>query len=216
MTLPARFVTFEGGEGAGKTTQIKRLGEKLAQAGIAAIATREPGGSPGAEAIRNLLVAGEVGRWDPTTEAFLMIAARRDHWLKTIKPALDQGKWVLSDRFHDSTRAYQGHGRGVADADIEALRRLAIGDTAPDLTLILDLPVADGLGRAQARLKAKASGEDRFERMDASFHERMRQGFLAIAKAEPRRCVVIDARADMDAVHAAVVAAVNERLGVTL
>ena len=216
MTLPARFVTFEGGEGAGKTTQIKRLGEKLAQAGIAAIATREPGGSPGAEAIRNLLVAGEVGRWDPTTEAFLMIAARRDHWLKTIKPALDQGKWVLSDRFHDSTRAYQGHGRGVSDADIEALRRLAIGETRPDLTLILDLPVADGLGRAQARLKAKASGEDRFERMDASFHERMRQGFLAIAKSEPRRCVVIDARADMDAVHAAVVAAVNERLGVAL
>lgn len=216
MTLPARFVTFEGGEGAGKTTQIKRLGEKLAQAGIAAIATREPGGSPGAEAIRSLLVAGEVGRWDPTTEAFLMIAARRDHWLKTIKPALDQGKWVLSDRFHDSTRAYQGHGRGVADADIEALRRLAIGGTAPDLTLILDLPVADGLGRAQARLKAKASGEDRFERMDTSFHERMRQGFLAIAKAEPKRCVVIDARADMDAVHAAVVAAVNERLGVAL
>jgi len=216
VTLPARFVTFEGGEGAGKTTQIKRLGEKLAQAGIAAIATREPGGSPGAEAIRNLLVAGEVGRWDPTTEAFLMIAARRDHWLKTIKPALDQGKWVLSDRFHDSTRAYQGHGRGVADADIEALRRLAIGETKPDLTLILDLPVADGLGRAQARLKAKASGEDRFERMDTGFHERMRQGFLAIAKAEPKRCVVVDARGDVDAVHAAIVAAVTDRLGVKL
>jgi dTMP kinase len=216
VTIPARFVTFEGGEGAGKTTQIKRLGDRLAAAGIAAVATREPGGSSGAEAIRNLLVAGEVGRWDPLTEAFLMIAARRDHWLKTIKPALHQGSWVLSDRFHDSTRAYQGHGRGVADADIEALRRLAIGDTKPDLTLILDLPVADGLGRAQARLKAKASGEDRFERMDTSFHERMRAGFLSIAKAEPERCAVVDARADVDAVHAAVVAAVNDRLGVKL
>lgn len=216
MTAPARFVTFEGGEGAGKTTQIKRLGERLAKAGLSVVTTREPGGSPGAEAIRNLLVAGDVGRWDPTTEAFLMIAARRDHWLKTIKPALDAGTWVISDRFHDSTRAYQGFGRGVADADIEALRRLAIGDTKPDLTLILDLPVADGLGRAQARLKAKGSGEDRFERMDLGFHERMRQGFLGIAKAEPKRCVVVDARGDVDAVHAAVMAALNERLGVTL
>ena len=216
MTAPARFVTFEGGEGAGKTTQINRLGERLAKAGLSVVTTREPGGSPGAEAIRNLLVAGEVGRWDPVTEAFLMIAARRDHWLKTIKPALDAGKWVISDRFHDSTRAYQGYGRGVADADIEALRRLAIGETKPNLTLILDLPVADGLGRAQARLKAKGSGEDRFERMDTGFHERMRQGFLAIAKAEPARCVVIDARSDIDAVHAAVVAAIADRLGVTL
>src|SRR5687767_12928836 len=123
-----RFVTFEGGEGAGKTTQIRRLVERLERVGIDAIATREPGGSPGAEAIRAPLVSGATSRWDPVTEAMLMLAARRDHWLTTIRPALEQGRWVLSDRFHDSTVAYQGHGRGVSLTDIETLRRLAVGD----------------------------------------------------------------------------------------
>ncbi|MSP48436.1 MAG: dTMP kinase [Alphaproteobacteria bacterium] len=216
MTGTARFVTFEGGEGAGKSTQIKRLGERLAVTTIAHMTTREPGGSPGAEAIRRLLVAGDTSRWEPLTEALLMLAARRDHWLSTIAPALDRGKWVLSDRFHDSTVAYQGHGRGVPLDALESLRRLILGDRRPDLTLILDLPVAEGLERARARMKGFATGEDRFERMDSGFHERMRAGFLAIARAEPTRCVVIDARPDADAVHAAIVAAVSARLGVAL
>ncbi|MBM3546568.1 MAG: dTMP kinase [Alphaproteobacteria bacterium] len=216
MTAAARFVTFEGGEGAGKTTQIRHLGERLAAAGIEHVATREPGGSPGAEAIRRLLVAGDTGRWEPLTEALMMIAARHDHWLRTIKPALDDGKWVLCDRFHDSTVAYQGHGRGVPFDTLESLRRTILGDRRPDLTLILDLPVEDGLGRAQARMKGIVSGEDRFERMDIGFHQRLRAGFLAIAEAEPERCVVIDARSDAAGVSAAIVAAVSSRLGVKL
>lgn len=216
MTAAARFVTFEGGEGAGKTTQIKRLGERLGAAGIAVATTREPGGSPGAEAIRRLLVSGDTGRWEPLTEALLMVAARRDHWLATIKPALDRGEWVLSDRFHDSSVAYQGHGRGVPLDTLEALRRMILGDVRPDLTLILDLPVEEGLERAYDRAKGRATGEDRFERMDSGFHERMRAGFLAIARDEPGRCVVIDARPGADAVHAAIAAAVSERLGVRL
>ncbi len=216
MTSGARFVTFEGGEGAGKTTQIKRLGERLAAAGIVAVATREPGGSPGAEAIRGLLVSGDIGRWEPLTEALLMVAARRDHWLATVKPALGRGDWVLSDRFHDSSVAYQGHGRGVPLETLETLRRMILGDVRPDLTLILDLPVAEGLERAHARMKRHTSGESRFERMDSGFHERMRAGFLAIAEAEPGRCVVVDARPDADTVHAAIAAAVSERLGVRL
>lgn len=216
MTSAARFVTFEGGEGAGKTTQIQRLGERLTAAGIAHVATREPGGSPGAEAIRRLLVAGDTGRWEPLTEALLMLAARHDHWLRTIKPALDQGKWVLSDRFHDSTIAYQGHGRGVPLEALETLRRIALGDRRPDLTLVLDLPVEEGLERAYARMKGFASGEDRFERMDIGFHQRLRAGFLAIARAEPERCVVIDAKPELGMVHAAIVATVSDRLGVRL
>jgi dTMP kinase len=211
-----RFVTFEGGEGAGKTTQIRRLVERLQKAGIDAIATREPGGSPGAEAIRVSLVSGATARWDPVTEAMLMLAARRDHWLTTIAPALSQGRWVLSDRFHDSTVAYQGHGRGVPLADIEALRRLAIGDARPDLTLILDLAVEQGLTRARARIQRQKLAEDRFERMDLAFHERLRAGFHTIAKAEPDRCVMIDAGADIDAVEAGIAAAVAKRLGVSL
>jgi dTMP kinase len=216
VTSAARFVTFEGGEGAGKTTQIQRLGERLSAAGIAHAATREPGGSPGAEAIRRLLVAGDTGRWEPLTEALLMLAARHDHWLRTIKPAIDQGKWVLSDRFHDSTIAYQGHGRGVPLDGLETLRRIILGDRRPDLTLVLDLPVEEGLERAHARMKGFASGEDRFERMDIGFHQRLRAGFLAIAQAEPARCVVIDASLDPATVHAAIVAAVSDRLGVRL
>lgn len=211
-----RFVTFEGGEGAGKTTQIRRLVDRLGQVRIDAIATREPGGSPGAEAIRVPLVSGATARWDPTTEAMLMLAARRDHWLTTIEPALGQGRWVLSDRFHDSTVAYQGYGRGVPLADIETLRRLAIGAARPDLTLILDLPVEQGLARARARIQRQKLAEDRFERMDLAFHERLRAGFHAIAEAEPDRCVVIDAGGDIDTVQTAVVAAVAQRLGVSL
>jgi len=211
-----RFVTFEGGEGAGKTTQIRRLAERLAAAGLDVVATREPGGSENAEAIRALLVSGDPGRWDQTTEALLMLAARSDHWRRKIDPALARGSWVLSDRFHDSTIAYQGYGRGVPLDDLAALRRIALGAAGPDLTLILDLPVAEGLSRARSRMAGQAGAEDRFERMDLGFHERLRAGFHAIAAAEPQRCVVIDARPDADTVHQAVVAVIAARLGASL
>jgi dTMP kinase len=210
------FVTFEGGEGAGKTTQIRRLAERLSATGIDVVATREPGGSENAEAIRALLVSGDPGRWDQTTEALLMLAARSDHWRRKIDPALERGAWVLCDRFHDSTIAYQGYGRGVPLADLAALRRIALGDAGPDLTIILDLPVAEGLARAKSRLAGQAGAEDRFERMDLAFHERLRSGFHAIAAADPGRCVLIDAGPSADEVQQAVAAALSVRLGLSL
>jgi dTMP kinase len=208
----ARFVTLEGGEGAGKSTQIARLAQALAAAGIAATTTREPGGSPGADAIRRLLVEGEPGRWDGETEALLHFAARRDHLVRTVWPALAGGRWVVCDRFADSTMAYQGYGHGLDRAIIDTLYRLAVGDFRPDLTLILDLPVEVGLRRAVSR----GGAEDRYERMDRDFHERMRAGFLEIARREPGRCVVVDAARDVETVAAEIRAIVAGRLGVAL
>jgi dTMP kinase len=183
----------------------------LKRAGIDALATREPGGSPGAEAIRRLLLKGETERWDAIGETLLFFAARRDHIARTIRPALDAGRWVVCDRFTDSTIAYQGYGRGLPLAALMAVRRFALGDFDPDLTLLLDLPIAEGLERA-----ARRSTADRFERLDRDFHQRLRDGFLAIAAAEPARCAVIDAAGDIDAVHRAIVAAVSTRLGLSL
>ena len=203
-----RFITVEGGEGAGKSTQVALLVAALERAGISALATREPGGSAGAEAIRRLLLEGEGARWDAHSEALLLTAARRDHVTRVIEPALVRGMWVVSDRFADSTLAYQGYGRGLAAAEITALQRFALGDFAPDLTLILDLPAAAGLARAAARSPAA----DRFERLDPSFHDRLRQGFREIAAAEPGRCVLIDASGEPEAVHRGVFAAVAQRL----
>lgn len=207
-----RFITFEGGEGGGKSTQVKRLAQALGAAGIAAVVTREPGGAPGAEEIRKLVVEGAPERWDVLTEALLMTAARREHVVRTIEPALAAGRWVISDRFADSTMAYQGYGRGVDRAALTALRTLAVGALTPDLTLILDLPVDLGLARAHQR----RGHELRFEAMDRTFHERLRQGFLAIAAAEPARCVVIDATVDVDTVERAVTEAVAARLKIVL
>ncbi len=207
-----RFITIEGGEGAGKSTQVGLLAAALERAGIAALATREPGGSPGAEAIRRLLLEGEGARWDAQQEALLLVAARRDHVNRLIMPALARGVWVVSDRFADSTIAYQGYGRGLAAADLAALHRFALGDFAPDLTLILDLPAPAGLARAAAR---SPSG-DRFEHLDSSFHDRLREGFREIAAAAPGRCVLIDASREPDAVHRAVTSAVAQRLRVAL
>jgi len=203
-----RFITIEGGEGAGKSTLLRGLAAALTQAGIAALATREPGGAPGAEEIRRLLVEGPPERWDAESEALLMVAARRSHLRETIWPALAAGRWVVCDRFADSTLAYQGYAGGVALADLETLHRFIAGDFAPDLTLVLDLPVAAGLARAASR----PGGETRFERKDRDFHERLRQGFLAIAQQAPRRCAVIDATAAPEAVLAAALAALRERL----
>ena len=205
-----RFITFEGGEGGGKSTQLKALAERLERAGIEAVSTREPGGSYGAESIRDLLVTGAADRWSPVTETLLMYAARRDHVERVIRPALERGAWVICDRFADSTRAYQGAGGGTDPALIEALETHVMGKVRPDLTLILDLPVAEGLRRAHHR----AGAETRFESKGAAFHERLRQGFLAIARAEPERCAVIDASQPLNAVGSAVWRAVQERLAV--
>jgi dTMP kinase len=184
----------------------------LAQAGIAATRTREPGGSQGAEAIRRLLLEGADERWDAVAEALLLYAARRDHVTRLIRPALDRGLWVVCDRFADSTLAYQGYGRLLPLADLAALHRFALGDFAPDQTLILDLAVTEGLARA-----ARRSGRgDRFERLDPSFHERLRQGFREIAAGNPERCAIIDAAGDRDSVHRAVLTAIAARLTVAL
>ena len=203
-----RFITFEGGEGAGKSTQLKMLAEALARAGIEVVTTREPGGSKGAEAIRALLVTGDVDRWDAHTEALLHTAARRDHLARTVWPALERGAWVVCDRFADSTLAYQGYGHGLPREFITGLTTLAIGDFKPDLTLVLDLPVEEGLKRAGGR----GGAEDRYERMGTAFHERLRQGFLDIARKDADRCAIIDAAADLDSVHQAVLRAVKSRL----
>lgn len=207
---PGKLITFEGGEGAGKSTQVARLAERLRRSGIDPVTTREPGGSPGAEAIRALLVQGDPGRWTPMTEALLHYAARLDHLERTIRPALAAGRWVISDRFADSTVAYQGYGHRLGREAIASLHRLLLGDFAPDLTVVFDIPVEAGLGRVAARYGD--SHENRYERMDGGFHERMRQGFLEIARAEPARCVVVDANRDADSVAADVWAAVESRL----
>ncbi len=203
-----RFITIEGGEGTGKSTQIKRLAERLRAAGVEVVTTREPGGSTGAEAIRALLVTGESDRWSSTTETLLMYAARRDHIERTVEPALSRGAWVISDRFHDSTRAYQGAAGGADPALIKALEDYVVGSLVPDLTLVLDLPVDQGLARAFGRGGAEA----RFEGKGTAFHERLRQAFLEIAVREPERCAVVDAGGDMDAVEAALWGVVTERL----
>lgn len=204
-----RFITLEGGEGAGKSTQIARLKEALEARGRVVLATREPGGAPGAEMVRKLLVEGPVERWDGTTEALLHYAARRDHLRVTVWPALRRGIWVISDRFADSTRAYQGHGHGLDLAMLDRLHDIAIGDFHPDLTVMLDLPVERGLARAAAR----RGSETRYESLSLDFHERVRQGFLEIARHEPARCVVIDASGEIDATATAIARAVRERLG---
>ncbi len=208
MIAAGKFITFEGGEGSGKSTQLRLLADSLRAAGREVVTTREPGGSPGAEDIRALLVQGEVARWDGLTEALLHSAARRDHLVRTVWPALSRGAWVLSDRFADSTQAYQGYGHGLPLDTIAALTGIATGGFRPDLTLILDLPAADGLRRANGR----GGAEDRYERMGTAFHERLRQGFLSIARAEPGRCVVIDASRPIADVQAAVQAAIHARL----
>jgi dTMP kinase len=205
-----RFITFEGGEGAGKSTQVRRLAERLSPLAPEVVVTREPGGSPGAEAIRELLVTGAADRWSGVTETLLMYAARRDHIERVIRPALARGAWVLSDRFADSTRAYQGAGEAVDPALIAALEAQVLDGVTPDLTLVLDLPVEAGLARAGARPEAQS----RFEAKGQGFHERLRQAFLEIARAEPQRCAVIAAAEPLEAVTAAVWAAVQDRLGV--
>ncbi len=207
--MTGHLITLEGGEGAGKSTQVRRLAARLAAKGIAALTTREPGGSPGAEEIRALLVNGAPGRWDALTETLLVYAARADHIKHTIGPALLADKWVICDRFSDSTFAYQGAGRGLARETIRRIDAVVLDDFTPDFTLVLDLDVETGLARAGKR----GAAESRFENFDRDFHERLRQGFLDIARRNPARCVVVDAAQDEDAVAAAIWTAVAGRFG---
>lgn len=206
--MTGRLITFEGGDGAGKSTQIARLADWLGGLDVPVVCTREPGGTTEAEAIRGLLVSGESD-WDALTEAMLHYAARREHTEKRIRPALAAGTWVLSDRFFDSTVAYQCYGQGVAPEDEAVLRRLAIGALRPDLTLLLDLPVETGRDRARGRQKS------RYEEMNDELHLRVRAGFLEIARREPERVAVIDAGKDPDSVAAAVQAVVAGRFGLS-
>ncbi len=203
-----RFITFEGGEGTGKSTQVARLVERLRARDLEVVQTREPGGSAGAEDIRNIALNGEAGRWSPMTETMLMFAARSDHLERTIRPALEAGRWVVCDRFADSSRAYQGVGGGTPADFIETLDAAIVGETQPDLTLVFDLPVSIGLERAFGR----GLFETRFESKGLEFHERLRRGFLDIAARHPERCVVIDADGDQDTVAARVWVATEARL----
>jgi dTMP kinase len=206
--VTGRFITLEGGEGTGKSTQIRRLAAALEKKGIAVVCTREPGGSPGAEEIRKLMVEGEPGRWNAITETLLAYAARTDHVARTIGPALAAGKWVISDRFNDSTFAYQGVGRGVDRETIRRIDSAVLDDFAPDLTLVLDLDVTIGLERALAR----SGAETRFEKFGADFHESAcARPFWTSPSAFPERCRVIDAGGTEDQVAEAIFAAVARR-----
>lgn len=209
-TRPAgRFITFEGGEGTGKSTQAATLARRLESMGIGVLLTREPGGSPGAEIIRHVLLSGAAKPFGAEAEAMLFAAAREDHIKCTIKPALEAGKWVVCDRFADSTRVYQGAVGAVDPRLIKALERVSVGELKPDLTFILDVPVALGLKRAAGR--RRGSTPDRFEAERIDFHEKLRRAYLALAKAEPERCVVVDASVQKKDVAARIWKVVNAR-----
>ncbi len=208
-----RFISFEGGEGSGKSTQIKTLAARLAAAKLRAIVTREPGGSPGAEIIRHLVLSGMGKLLGPDAETLLFAAARDDHVRTVIEPALKQGIWVLCDRFSDSTRVYQGSLGQVVPAVLNAMQRVTIGDLKPDLTIILDVPVEVGMQRAAVRRGAGAP--DRFEAEDVKFHQQLRDAYRQIAAAEPERCVLIDATAKPGVVAANIWSTLRDRFFAT-
>jgi dTMP kinase len=208
--MKGKFITFEGGEGTGKSTQAAMLALRLESLGMGIKLTREPGGSPGAEIIRHVLLSGGAKPLGPDAEAILFAAARNDHVRCTILPALDAGQWVISDRFVDSTRVYQGVLGEVDGRLIKALERVSVGDLRSDLTLVLDVPIEIGLQRAAGR--RKGSDPDRFEAETAEFHERLRQAYLTLAAAEPERCVIIDASAPKMMVAKQIWQAVKTRL----
>ena len=210
MAERGRFITLEGGEGAGKSVQARALALRLVGLGLDVVLTREPGGSPHAEALRKRILSGEAAEFGAAGEALLFSAARIDHIDRTIEPALASGQWVVSDRFADSTRAYQGAAGRLGKAFIARLERVALAGCKPDLTLILDLPPEHGLERAP-RFGGKARASDRFEREGLAFHQTLREAFLAIARAEPERCVAIDASRSEREVGEAIWAAVSRR-----
>ncbi len=206
------FITLEGGEGGGKSTLSQALAASFAKAGLQLDHTREPGGTTGAESIRKVLVEGSADQWDATTETILFIAARVDHVRKRILPALKSGTHVLCDRFADSTLVYQGYAKGLGEEFLSLLHNFCLGNLQPDLTLILDIAPETGLKRAAMR----KGTENRFEGMDLSFHKAVREGFLRVARENPRRCAVLDATLPPAEVHASALAAIREKLGIKL
>jgi len=205
--MRGRFITLEGGEGAGKSTQASRLAAWVREQGHRVVETREPGGSPGGEILRDVLVNAEADRWDAVGEALILSAARRDHLRQVIWPALRDGQWVICDRFADSTRAYQGYGHGLSAEALDILYELVAGPFGPDLTLILDMDPREGLRRARSR-----GPLTRFETLDIEFHSRVRLGFQEIAGREPERCSIIEADSDADTVTARILGCVRERI----
>ena len=206
MILAGRFITLEGGEGVGKSTQIRRLAEALSERGIEVVTTREPGGTEGAEAIRGLLMSGGQDRWNDATEALLFAAARADHVAKLIRPSVEAGKWVICDRFVDSTRAYQGGAGGVSDVDILDLHRVGSGGLLPDRTIVLDLPVEEGARRAAAR----SAEADRMGAKGADYYNRVAARFRDLAAKEPERFRIIDANGTAEAVTARILDALAD------
>jgi dTMP kinase len=213
VAAKGRFITLEGGEGVGKSTLAASLASKLGARGLKVVRTREPGGSPGAEALRKLILTPppELDAWGPVTEALMFYAARRDHLDKLIRPALEAGSWVICDRFSDSTRAYQAAAGGAVREEIEALEHIVVGSRGPDLTLVLDL----SLSAARARMTARATKDDAIESRGPDYHERVRQAFLDIARANPQRCAVLDASIAPEAVADAAMKLIDQRLGAT-
>ncbi len=210
-----KFITFEGGEGSGKSTQAQLLADRLRGRGNEAVLTREPGGSPFAEQVRALILDPATAPHSALSEALLFYAARSDHLDTTIRPALVAGRWVICDRFSDSTRVYQGVAGGLAPAVLDRLESMIVAPTRPDLTLILDLPADAGLSRAADRRRANAvvgAQADAYEKRDLAFHERLRAGYVAIAKTEPQRCVLVDGAGSPDAIAAEIWAHVERRL----
>lgn len=220
MSQKGRFITLEGGEGTGKSTQAKLLSQSLRAAGIDVVTTREPGGTPQAERIRTLLLQRDSGTFDPVSEVLMMMAARREHLVNLIWPALERGQWVISDRFADSTRAFQGYGMGVSQDVIESVYRTIAGDFQPDATFIFDIDPEVGLGRSLKRLgetlNTTESTEDRYERMGVPFHTRLRQGFLDIAAHCGERSTIIDAAQDIERVHRDILSDLSRRFSISL
>ena len=211
--MQAKFITFEGGEGTGKSTQTRALARRLFDHKIACTVTREPGGSPFAERVRDLLLSRDTPDHDALAETMLFYGARADHLAKTIRPALAQGRWVICDRFSDSTRVYQGVAGGIEPSKIATLDELVVGETVPDLTIILDLPAREGMARATTRrAEGAAAAIDSFEARDMDFHDKLRQGFMHLAESEPKRCVLIDAGGSVDEIAASIWAQVETRL----
>ena len=202
-----QFITFEGGEGSGKSTQINLLHNFLIEKGKDVVSTREPGGTPSAEIIRDLLTKGDADRWSPATEALLMWAARSEHVEKLIKPSLDKGKWVLCDRFYHSTYAYQGVGHNLGIENMRIIKKIIIGEITPNLTFILDIDPVNGIGRT----KNRASNEDRFEKMNLAFHNNLRKAFIQLAKKNPKRFIVIDAELSLEKISEIISSEVQTR-----
>lgn len=210
MATRGRFITLEGGEGVGKSTLAAALEARLTDRGVKVVRTREPGGTAGAEALRRIILnpPPDVGAWEPLVETLLFYAARRDHLDKLIRPALASGAWVLCDRFSDSTRAYQAAAGHVPAGDIETIDRICVGETTPDLTLILDLPLV----AARHRMSVRANDKDAIESRMLSYHEAVHRAFLEIAKANPQRCAVLDAALAPDALAGLAMKTIDERL----